>query len=163
MIIRCPSCTGGLNVPDNALGKKIRCPRCQTIVQTSAPVMVDALPADDDTPAATDPLRQAVTSASATTGAMPRVAVEIPSAEGPSAERPADRLSRDERPASRNGDDFDDDSDSDRELRRKRKKKKKKAGFFASLSMPGIALEPGMKFLIFGGGGALVGGLLLFF
>src|SRR4051812_12661034 len=35
--IRCPQCNTALNVPDNLLGKTLRCPRCQSHVKTEAP------------------------------------------------------------------------------------------------------------------------------
>jgi predicted Zn finger-like uncharacterized protein len=35
--IRCPSCASTLRVPDNLLGQRVKCPRCQTTFTATAP------------------------------------------------------------------------------------------------------------------------------
>jgi LSD1 subclass zinc finger protein len=37
MLVVCPSCQKKLNVPDNAAGKKVRCPVCKNVVPVTAP------------------------------------------------------------------------------------------------------------------------------
>src|SRR5438105_2551775 len=37
VIVKCPSCNGPLRVADELLGRKVRCPGCQTIFEASAP------------------------------------------------------------------------------------------------------------------------------
>ena len=35
--IACPGCSAKLNAPDSAAGKKIKCPKCQTVCAVPAP------------------------------------------------------------------------------------------------------------------------------
>ena len=44
MLVHCSSCAKPLNVPDNAVGKKAKCPSCATIFEIVAPTAVAAAP-----------------------------------------------------------------------------------------------------------------------
>lgn len=39
MIVNCPGCSKNLKIPDNAGGKKVRCPACLTIISVSPPTI----------------------------------------------------------------------------------------------------------------------------
>ena len=161
MIINCPNCKGGLSVPDTALGKKIRCPRCQTVVQTTPPKTPEILP-EDDAHEPADSVRQAVTSAAVSSAAVSSVAATSSSiASGPPARTGLTDTSRngDSRPVGENGDDQDAETyfaERDQRLKKRRKKKKSSgSGFWANI--PGIHLEPGLQKLLIG----VVSGIVL--
>lgn len=59
ILITCSTCNKSLHVPDNALGKKVKCPLCQAIIVAavrpasgSAPLVADVLPPAPPKPAA---------------------------------------------------------------------------------------------------------------
>ncbi|MSU76833.1 MAG: hypothetical protein EXS16_01935 [Gemmataceae bacterium] len=41
MILECPQCKTKVKIPDEAIEKKARCPRCKTVFVAEAPVEVD--------------------------------------------------------------------------------------------------------------------------
>src|SRR5262245_26603452 len=51
--IHCAQCNAALNVPDNLLGKTLRCPRCQGHVKTEAPAIeLELASVEEESPAA---------------------------------------------------------------------------------------------------------------
>src|SRR6476659_9441846 len=63
-IVVCSGCSAKLNAPDNAAGKRIKCPKCQTVTAVPA-ATVAAAPqfeiVEDDSPPAPKPKPVAVT------------------------------------------------------------------------------------------------------
>jgi hypothetical protein len=112
----CSHCSKGITAPDNAAGKRAKCPGCQGVVsipaaQSAAEAYGDFEVVDDDAPV--------TAKASPVTTAPRRVAVEdIPTVEAVDEDddRPRRRSRRDV-----DDDDFDDEDD-DRPRRRKRRR-----------------------------------------
>jgi transcription initiation factor TFIIIB Brf1 subunit/transcription initiation factor TFIIB len=121
--ITCPECDARMVVPDNVLGKKIRCKKCDAVVKTKAPVE-----ADDDEP-------------------RPKKTSNRQSPKGDD-ERRAKRRPDDDEPRRRPArNDDDDDEEEDERPARKSKKKKKKSnpvlyfvGLFLALIFAGGAI-----------------------
>lgn len=139
--VSCPGCQAPMKVPDEARGRKVRCPKCQVVFSvpaaepSAAPPPVAAAPPDDPVSDLGEP-------------AVPR----------PGGDRvtksPPPRRSADEdapRKATRRPrDDYDEDGeDDDRPPRRGAARRKSRAGLY-------IALGVGLFFLLCGGVGLAV-------
>src|SRR5207237_3393102 len=60
--VSCPSCGVTLNVPDNFLGKKVRCASCSTVFEAKAappPAAVDEIAVEENIQGAAAPLPEA--------------------------------------------------------------------------------------------------------
>src|SRR5437667_6140076 len=119
--IDCPHCGSPLQVLDQVLGKKVRCPRCQAVIATAA-AAVRVPPA----PPPMDALQQGI---SLSAPRQPKDLYEPePLAPAPAASPEARQPEDESRPA-----------------RRKRSRRRTKPrGFFARLGLPAIAVENGV-------------------
>jgi hypothetical protein len=111
VFVACPQCGVKLNVPETLLGKKVRCAKCSTVIETKQPEPVPAAP-----PAALAPPPLEAANA-------PEPEPELPEAELDDGAGYALREERRERRRSRWGDD-DDDYDDDRDERRPRRRRR---------------------------------------
>jgi transcription initiation factor TFIIIB Brf1 subunit/transcription initiation factor TFIIB len=120
----CPECDAKMVVPENLLGKKIRCKKCDAVVKTKAPVE------DDDEPRAKK-----------SSGRRPPN-----DEEGRRTKRQPDQDEPRRRRARDDGDDEEEDDEEERPARKAKKKKKKKSplpliiGVLAALSLVGGAI-----------------------
>ncbi|HEX3150751.1 MAG TPA: hypothetical protein VHR66_21920 [Gemmataceae bacterium] len=105
--IVCPECDAKMVVPDNVLGKKLRCKKCDAVVKTKVPVE------DDDEPRAKK-----------SSGRQP------PKASADEERRARRRTEEDEprhRARTRDDDDEDDENEDERPVHKSKKKAKKKS------------------------------------
>ncbi|HEY1188861.1 MAG TPA: hypothetical protein VGE74_14495 [Gemmata sp.] len=109
-LVVCPGCSAKLNAPENAAGKKVRCPKCQTVVPVPAPVAelevpeLEPLPIEPDPP---EPMRPAK--------APPQPVRNADDEDGDDRPRKRRREERDDdRPGKRRPDDETEDDDRPR-------------------------------------------------
>lgn len=70
--VSCSSCSGRFRVPDTAAGKKIKCPKCQSVIAVPAASGAPAAPSAPAAPAGQSPAQQAAGAPSSAPKVLPK-------------------------------------------------------------------------------------------
>lgn len=71
--VTCPTCNAKLNAPDEAIGKRVRCKRCQTVIPVTAAVEIAEAPE----PSTLDTARKAAGQVTAAAGGLMKMARDV--------------------------------------------------------------------------------------